>query len=197
MLGRKRFGKRRSSLADAGLLVIRVAAGGLLAGHGAQKLFGWFGGHGLDGTSMWIESMGMRPARLWGVLAGLAELGGGALTSLGFLGPAGPLGILASMGMATAKVHLHKPIWTTSGGAELPVTNMAIAAALLLSGPGRFSLDEALRLDVPRWVALPGLAAVGIGIGIGLQGSSPEQATTSPEVAGAGLQAGEQAAHPI
>ncbi|WP_437681837.1 DoxX family protein [Sorangium sp. So ce131] len=197
MLGRKRFGRRRSSLTDAGLLVIRVAAGGLLAGHGAQKLFGWFGGHGLDGTSMWLESMGMRPARVWGVLAGLSELGGGLLTSLGFLGPAGPLGILAAMGMATAKVHLHKPIWVTSGGAELPVTNMAIATALLLAGPGRFSIDEALRLDVPRWVALPGLAAVGIGLGLGLKGGSPELATTSPEVAGAGLQAGEHAAHPI
>ncbi|MGK4005493.1 DoxX family protein [Sorangium sp. So ce1036] len=192
-----RFGRKRSSLADVGLLVLRATAGGLLAGHGAQKLLGWFGGHGFDGTAMWLESMGMRPARVWAALGGLAELGGGLLTSLGFLGPAGPLGILASMGMATAKVHWHKPIWVTSGGAELPVTNMAIATALILTGPGRLSLDEALDLDVPRWLALPGLAAVGVGLGLGLATSQPEAQTTSPEVAGAGLQAGDRAAHPI
>ncbi|MGK3988707.1 DoxX family protein [Sorangium sp. So ce136] len=197
MLRGKRFQRKRTTLTDAGLLVLRVAAGGLLVGHGAQKLFGWFGGHGLDGTSMWLDSMGMRPGRVWAALAGLSELGGGLLTSLGFLGPAGPLGILAAMGMATAKVHLHKPIWTTSGGAELPVTNMAIATALILAGPGRISLDEALGLDVPRWLTLPGLAAVGAGIGLGLRSGPPEPHATSPEVAGAGLQAGEHAAHPI
>lgn len=194
---RMRFRKKRSSLADVGLLLLRVTAGGLLAGHGAQKLFGWFGGHGFDGTSRWLESMGMRPARVWAALAGLSEFGGGLLTSLGFLGPAGPLGILASMGMATAKVHWNKPIWVTSGGAELPVTNMAIASALILTGPGRLSLDEALELDVPRWLALPGLAAVGVGLGLGLRPRLPEAQTMSPEVAGAGLQAGDEAAHPI
>ncbi len=197
MLGKKRFGRKRSSLTDVGLLVLRVTTGGLLAGHGAQKLFGWFGGHGLDGTAMWLDSMGMRPGRVWAALAGLSEFGGGVLTALGFLGPAGPLGTLAAMGMATAKVHLHKPIWTTSGGAELPVTNMAIATALIFSGPGRISLDRALGLDVPRWLTLPGLAAVSVGIGLGLRSGPPGSLPTSPEVAGAGLQAGEHAAHPI
>lgn len=197
MFGIKRFGRKRSSLVDLGLLALRVTAGGLLAGHGAQKLFGWFGGYGLDGTATWLEAMGMRPGRAWGALAGLSEFGGGLLTALGFLGPVGPLGILGAMGMATAKVHMGKPIWVTSGGAELPVTNMAIATALILSGPGCFSLDGALKLDVPRWITLPGLAAVGIGMGLGLRSAPPVPLVTSREVAGAGLQAGEQAAHEI
>jgi putative oxidoreductase len=165
--------KRQADLDDAGRLVLRLTAGALLAGHGAQKLFGWFGGPGLDGTSTWLESLGFRPARLWAVLAGLSELGGGVLSALGFLQPLGPLGVSAAMGMATAKVHAGKPIWVTSGGAELPTVYMAIADFLMLAGPGRLSLDERLGICIPRWVALPGLAAVGAGIAIGLKISAP------------------------
>jgi putative oxidoreductase len=65
------------------------------------------------------------------------------------------------MGMATATAHRGKPIWVTSGGAELPVMNMAIATALMATGPGKFSLDNALNLHAPRWTVLPGIAAVG------------------------------------
>jgi putative oxidoreductase len=196
MLQRKIRNPRRSWLKDAGRLLLRATAGGLLAGHGAQKLFGWFKGPGCRGTAGWLESVGLRPGRVWGTLAGLSELGGGTLTALGLLHPVGELGILASMGMATAKIHAGKPIWVTSGGAELPVTNMAVATSLILTGPGRFSLDEALGVELPRWVALPGIAAVAAGIAYGVI-SSREKEVTRPEKAGAPLQAGDTAAHQI
>lgn len=108
-------------MVNFGLFVLRLAFGGLMAGHGAQKLFGWFSGYGLEGTSGWLESMGLRPGRPWAILAGLSEFGGGLLTLLGFLNPIGPIGSIGSMLMATRKVHWGKPIWGTSGGAELPV----------------------------------------------------------------------------
>ncbi len=140
------------------LLVLRLTFGSLLAGHGAQKLFGWFGGHGIEGTSGWMESMNMRPGKPWALLAGASEFGGGVLTALGFFNPLGPLATIGAMGMAAVKVHSGKPIWVTSGGAELPVTNMAIALALGVAGPGKVSLDCALGIRLPRRLILvPGL----------------------------------------
>src|SRR5438067_277777 len=115
---------------DVGLLALRLTTGGLLAGHGAQKLFGWFGGYGPRGTGGWLESMGLRPGRPSAYLAGLSEFAGGLLTALGLLHPLGPLTMMAPMSVATGKAHWGKPIWGTSGGAELPVTNMAIATAV-------------------------------------------------------------------
>src|SRR5579872_5084108 len=112
---------------DIGLLILRLAVGGLLAGHGSQKLFGWFSGPGLKGTSGWLESMGLKPGTPWATAASTSEFGGGMLTALGFLHPLGPIGTMGAMIMATAKAHWGKPIWVTRGGAELPVTNMATA----------------------------------------------------------------------
>jgi putative oxidoreductase len=147
-----------AALRDLGLLALRLPVGALLAGHGAQKLFGAFGGYGLEGTAGWLESLGLRPGKGWALAAGLGEFGGGALTALGLATPVGLLGVAGSMGMAIAKGHWGKPIWVTEGGAELPVTNLAAVAALALAGPGRYSLDAALGLRLPRWAALGGLA---------------------------------------
>ncbi len=147
-------------LRDLGVLVVRVTVGGLLAGHGSQKLFGWFGGHGLEGTGGSFEGMGFRPGRWWASLASASELGGGLLTAVGFLNPVGPLTAMGSMLVATFKAHRGKPIWVTEGGAELPVTNLAVLGALALAGPGRLSLDGALGTRLPRWTLIPGVAAV-------------------------------------
>jgi putative oxidoreductase len=175
---------------DMAFLVLRLVSGGLLTGHGAQKLFGAFEGPGLQGTKAWLESMGLRPAPTWAFAAGLSEFGGGLLTALGLAHPIGPLGIVAAMGMATAKVHWGKPIWVTTGGAELPVTNMAVAASLMLAGPGKFSLDEALGIHIPGWVALPGLALVGAGVALGTLSSAPKPDETEQRVGGE-LQSGQ------
>ncbi len=145
---------------DWAALVVRLGQGALMAGHGAQKLFGSFGGHGLEGTSGFMEMLGLRPGRPWAVLAGLSEFGGGVLTALGLLNPLGPIGVIASMSMATAKAHWGKPIWVTEGGAELPVTNTVISGALLLSGPGKYSLDRALGIRLPAWVGPLGLVVI-------------------------------------
>src|SRR5947199_8835452 len=112
---------------DLGLLILRLVTGGLLAGHGAQKLFGWFGGPGLKGTAGWVQSLGLKPAQLWGPGAGAAEFGGGTMTALGLFHPLGPISEISAMAMATAKAHWGKPIWASKGGAELHGINIATA----------------------------------------------------------------------
>ena len=101
--------RKESGMANLGVLVLRATMGGLLAGHGAQKLFGSFNGPGLESTSEFMEMLGLNPGRPWAYLAGLSELGG-ALTVLGFLNPLGPLGIIGSMAMAWATAHRGQPI---------------------------------------------------------------------------------------
>lgn len=155
------------------LLVLRLAFGALMTGHGAQKLFGWFNGPGIKGTTGWLESMGMRPGKPWALLAGASEFGGGVLTMLGFLNPLGPLGTIGAMGMASAKVHAGKPIWVTSGGAELPVLNIAAALALGIAGPGKLSVDCKLGLHLPRRLILvPGLALAAGSVAYGVMSSN-------------------------
>ncbi len=166
-------------MVNVGLLALRLIVGGLMAGHGAQKLFGLFGGYGIEGTGGFMESLNLKPGKRWATLAGLSEFGGGLLTALGFLNPLGLLGIFGSMGMATVKAHWGKPIWVTSGGAELPVVNMAVASTLMLTGPGTYSLDHALGTKLPRWVAPVGLAgvvaAVAYGASTGVASPEPSQ----------------------
>ncbi|MEO5951589.1 MAG: DoxX family protein [Chloroflexia bacterium] len=146
---------------DVALLIERVAFGGLMAGHGAQKLFGSFGGGGLSGTEGFMKIMNMKPARQWAILAGLSEFAGGSLTALGALNPIGPISTIGAMSMATAKAHWNKPVWNTKGGAELPVLNIAAVLSMALTGPGKYSLDNALGIKLPRRLLLiPGLAVV-------------------------------------
>ena len=149
-----------SKLEDTAPTIVRVVQGSLMAGHGAQKLFGSFGGPGLEGTSGFMEMMGMRPGRPWAYMAGLSEFGGGVLTALGLLKPLGPLGVIGAMAMATRKAHWGKPIWVTEGGAELPVLNMAISTALMIREPDEFSLDRILRIRLPRWIGPVGLVGI-------------------------------------
>lgn len=145
---------------DFGLLTLRLTAGSLLAGHGAQKLFGAFGGAGLNGIAAWLESIGFRPGKPWAALAGLSEFGGGALIALGLGGPIGPITMQGAMAIATRTAHWKLPIWNAEGGAELPIINSSIGIALALTGPGRYSLDRAFGIEVPRSVAALTVAGV-------------------------------------
>jgi putative oxidoreductase len=170
-----------------GVLIVRLVVGGLLAGHGAQKLFGWFGGPGLQGTAGWLESLRLRPATLWARVAGGSEFGGGVLTMLGFLNPLGPIAAMGAMAMAWTKVHLGKPVWVTTGGAELPITNIAVLSALSLAGPGKLSIDGLLGIHVPRRLGILALAST---LGAVWYGSRRELAAGTTEVAETGLEVG-------
>jgi putative oxidoreductase len=149
-----------SKVNEAAPMIVRVVQGSLMAGHGAQKLFGSFGGPGLEGTSGFMEMLGMRPGRRWAYLAGLSEFAGGVLTALGLLKPLGPLSVIGSMSMATRKAHWGKPIWVTEGGAELPVLNIAISTALMIRESDAYSLDRLLGIRLPAWVGLVGLVGI-------------------------------------
>ncbi len=136
------------------LLILRLTVGGLLAGHGAQKLFGSFEGPGLEKAAGMIESLGFKPGRPWTVAASSAELGGGILTAMGLMSPLGPIAAMCAMVTAAIRAHGGKPIWVTAGGAELPLTNIAALAALTLAGPGAMSLDKILGIRLPAWFNL-------------------------------------------
>jgi putative oxidoreductase len=166
---------------DLGLLLLRLTVGGLLAGHGAQKLFGAFEGHGIEGTGKFFERMGLAPGERWAFAAGLGEMGGGLLTALGFLFPIGPMTMLGTMAVAWGRAHWGKPIWATSGGAELPLTNMAVATALILIGPGRFSLDHLFGTRMPPAVSVLTAAGVAAGTLLALNQPRPEPAQPPQE----------------
>src|SRR5947209_3412969 len=173
-----------SLMKDLGLLTLRLTVGGLLAGHGSQKLFGWFSGPGLKGTAGWLESLGLKPGTLWATSASASEFGGGVLTTLGFLHPFGPFGTIGAMIMATAKAHWGKPIWASQGGAELPVINIGTALALTLTGPGRFSLDNVLGIRMPRALVITAAVAEVALLAIGIVSRpAPPQASPAQEQA--------------
>jgi putative oxidoreductase len=148
---------------SAGLLVARLVLGLLMAGHGAQKLFGWFGGHGLTGTAGFFESLGFRPGRAFAAAAALAELGGGLLVALGFLGPVGPALIISVMIVAALTVHRGHGVFATSNGIEVPLLYAAGALALALTGNGAYSLDALLGLQ-SLYTASVAWTAIGIGV---------------------------------
>lgn len=146
---------------DLGLLALRVGVGGITAAHGAQKLFGLFGGGGLKGTAGFFESAGFVPGYRNAILAGLCETGGGAALALGLAtGPAGA----ALAGNMTVASSVHAPaIFNTDGGLELPATYALVGATLGLIGPGRFSVDAATgsALSKPWMTAVALVGAAG------------------------------------
>jgi putative oxidoreductase len=131
---------------NAGLLVIRVVFGLLMAAHGSQKLFGWFGGHGLAAVAGMFESLGFRPGRFFAAAASVAEVASGVLIALGLLGPVGPALMLSVMIVAAISVHWPHGLFATSNGIEMPLLYAAAGAGLTLTGPGLFSLDALLGL---------------------------------------------------
>ncbi|MFH5821120.1 DoxX family protein [Georgenia sp. AZ-5] len=144
---------------DAGLLALRAGVGGILIAHGCQKLFGWFGGHGLRGTATAFEGMGFKPGLPSAVAAGAGEAGGGALLALG-LGT--PLAAAAASGtmIAAAGVHFPAGFFAQAGGYEYVALLSLSSATLALTGPGAWSVDRLLgyRLNQP-WISVAGIVA--------------------------------------
>ena len=137
-----------------GLLILRLVVGLTLAAHGAQKLFGWFGGPGLGGWTGAMTRMRIRPAAPWAWMSALAEFLGGIGLALGFLYPLPSLAIAGSMLVAIALIHGPKGFWNTKGGYEFNLTLIAAVAALMLTGPGSIALDSALGIHFPEPVTL-------------------------------------------
>jgi putative oxidoreductase len=170
-------------MAAFGLLILRVVVGLILAGHGAQKLFGWWGGQGMDGWTQMVAKLRIRPAQPWAWVAALAEFGGGILLALGFLSPLGNLAIAGSMLVAIATVHLPRGFWITKGGYEFNLALLAAVAALALTGPGAYSLDAALRIQLPEPLTLlVGTVLLIVGVAVTLATRSPQaQTETKPQ----------------
>lgn len=174
---------------DLGMLVLRLVAGGLMIGHGTQKLFGWFGGHGVRGTAGWLESMGFRPAAPLAVATGTAEAVGGALLLTGFLTPLGAAAVAGVLFTAIVSVHWGRGMWNQNGGAEHPLMLATAALVTTFVGPGRFSIDAALGVDLAgsAWaLGALGLAAVTAGVTLLSRSVLARRATsgddTSPEL---------------
>lgn len=144
-----------------GLAVLRALIGGLFIGHGTQKLFGWFGGHGPDATGQAFEGMGLRPGKQNALAAGAAEAGGGALLALGLFTPLAGAALTGTMTTAIATVHAPRGPWVTEGGWEYNGVLIAAVAAIVDAGPGRLSLDAARGRE--RWGAGWALASVTAG----------------------------------
>ena len=144
-----------------GKLMLRATLGGYFVGHGMQKLAGWFGGAGPDGTGQHFEQIGLRPGRENALLAGAAEAGGGSLLALGLFTPAAVSMLTGVMTNAIRHVHGRNGLWVTEGGVEYPVVILAALAALADGGPGRFSFDEVLGIKLRG----PVVTAIAMGAG--------------------------------
>jgi putative oxidoreductase len=135
--------RRENDMRDVMLLGTRLVLGSYLAVHGAQKLFGAFGGPGLERAGAGFDRIGLTPGKPMAALAGATELGGGLLTVAGVADPAGPLAIIGAMTVASATHRASGPL-AANRGFELPLTNLAAAAALAAAGPGRFRVGPPL-----------------------------------------------------
>ena len=165
---------------DAGLLLARLTIGLLMAAHGSQKLFGWFGGHGLTGTAGFFEALGFRPGRLFATAAAVSEVGSGLLLAVGLFEPFAAALMVSVMIVAAVSVHWQHGVFAVSNGIEVPLLYGVSGVALALTGPGAYSADAVLGLT-SLWtpgviLASLALALVG-GIGnLALRKTEPVQA---------------------
>lgn len=158
-----------------GLLILRLGIGLIIAAHGAQKLFGVWGGPGMAKWTQSVQRLRIRPAQPWAWVAALSEFGGGVLLALGLLSPLGSLAIIGAMLVAVATVHLAKGFWAAKGGYEFNLSLTVGAAALAFTGPGAYSLDGALRIHLPEPLTLiVGTIALIIGVTATLLSRSPK-----------------------
>jgi putative oxidoreductase len=142
--------------------LIRLVVGGYFIGHGTQKLFGWFGGHGLEGTGQFFEGLGLRPGKRHASAAGLAEAGGGTLIALGAATPLASSVIIATMLTAINRVHLKNGPFVSDGGYEYNAVLIGLLLALVETGPGSPSVDEARGSEAhgTKWALLSLLMGV-------------------------------------
>lgn len=145
-----------------GLLILRLVVGLLFVGHGAQKLFGIWGGHGLRGTAGFFEGIGLKPGIVHATSAGVLEFAGGALLALGLITPIAAAGLISVMTAAIITVHYSKGLWATGGGYEYNLVLSATAFALAAVGPGNWSLDHALTLSMHGVAWAIGALVVGV-----------------------------------
>jgi putative oxidoreductase len=170
-----------------GRLAARTVIGGLFIGHGTQKLFGWFGGPGLEGTEQMMGALEMRPTRPNALAAGVSETVGGALLVAGAATPLAASSLIGTMLTAIRKVHKPQGVWAAQGGWEYNAVLIASLVALIDSGPGELSVDAALGRDEwgPGW-ALGGLAlgaaASTAAVAAGKRASAPDEAPPAGDV---------------
>ena len=145
-----------------GLLIARVVIGLTLAAHGAQKLFGWFGGSGFTRHAGMMKTQGYKPGWLWAGVVCLGEVGGGLSLALGLLTPLGAAGIVGAMFMAIVKVHWKNGFWNGKRGIEFPLALLAVAVQFGIAGPGDYSLDALLKLNWPNALIFGALAVAAI-----------------------------------
>ena len=165
---------------DIGLFLLRLTVGLTLAAHGTQKLFGWFGGYGLDATGQFLDGLGFHPGRRHALMAGLVETGGGLLLVLGLLTPVAAAAVLSVMFVAAMSVHVKQGFFAASGGFEYNLVLGVAGLIFAFTGPGALSLDA---LIGSSWSgALPGIAALAVGLAAGAI-QLAQRHTTAPHTA--------------
>ncbi|WP_306188727.1 DoxX family membrane protein [Streptomyces sp. MK5] len=158
-----------ASAADCGLLLLRLTFGLLMAGHGAQKLFGLFGGQGLTATGRFLESLGYRPGRVFAVIGGASEFLGGLGLALGLLTPLAAAALIGVMINAMVTVTGAKGLWASEQGVEYNVCIAVVALAVAAIGPGRLAVDRFFRWGSGGWPeATLALVLGGIGAAVSL-----------------------------
>jgi putative oxidoreductase len=176
-----------------GRLILRLIVGGYFFGHGTQKLFGWFGGYGPEGTGQFFESIGLRPGKRHALAAGTAEASGGALLVAGAATPIAASLLTATMLTAINRVHRKNGPWVADQGYEYNLVLIAVTLALAETGPGSPSVDDAIGAPWhgPKWavrsLVLGILGAVGAHI-VAERAPAPEPAPEQPEAAAAEAQ---------
>ena len=167
-----------------GLLSLRLVVGLILAAHGAQKLFGWWGGSGITGWTASMDRMRIRPAKAWAWISALAEVLGGLLFAAGLLTPLGAFAIAGSMLVAIATVHWPNGFWNAKRGYEFNLVILAAVIAVVLTGPGAYSLDVLLRVRIPEPAATIVLATATLaGVAVTLGSRRPIAPAAGKETA--------------
>lgn len=149
-MNKQTFTALLQSKAGLAALSLRIPAGIIFMAHGAQKLFGWFGGYGLEGTGQWMASIGLEPGVLMALMAGSAEFFGGLFLLLGLLTRPAALTLAVTMGVAIVSVHLENGLFMANNGYEFGLALLAVSVSLLFSGAGSMSADHWLVRQLSR-----------------------------------------------